>query len=138
MRTRYVVVGFATVVALGLCAQAVGGGSSPHKVAKQVRKLKRQVRVLGEDSIHNLVSRTQDLSVEANGTNSGTARCQPGERALSGGVTGVSGQYVPADVKLVDMRPDPPGATPAGWFVTVDNADADPSRHTIWVVCASP
>jgi hypothetical protein len=139
MRTRYVVVGFAVALTMALCAQAVGGGSSPRKVAKQVKKLKREVRALREDSIHSLVSRTQGLSVEANGaTNSGTARCQTGERAVSGGVTGVSGQYVPGDVKLVDTRPDPPGTTPTGWFVRVGNGDADPSEHTIWVICASP
>lgn len=68
------------------------------------------------------------------------ATCQPGEKVVSGGYSGVPNTVGPggtqADVTV--SRPDPvvQGAPVTGWFAQLDNFSTTQAQFTVYVLCA--
>jgi hypothetical protein len=85
------------------------------------------------------------FAVAANDFSSGTASCQPGERATGGGLYNESNVYV---LRITSSYPTPNpttapstgnGQTPTGWRVWVANESATPyDKLEVYVICVSP
>ena len=98
----------------------------------------------GEAGATNVVIRRSDFRIASGATATGRADCEPGERALGGGVGLTSGS--PDQFRIWSSRPvnadgeSQPGSTPAGWIGSAVNEDPDPPLYSarVWVVCAAP
>lgn len=71
-----------------------------------------------------------------------TASCQPGERAVAGGVN-AAGEPDNAPVgaaQIIESYPTPltAGATPTGWSIAMTKSTAGADTATAYVICAAP
>jgi hypothetical protein len=121
---------------------------------KTVKRGKRRVRIPGESAI----AWNQQGRPGANGTNAAThvivrthsatisggtndAFCNPGERAVGGGIGRTNGGTVSTDavagsIPAVASSPARDGATPDAWIGSWSSPGN--VNITTWVVCASP
>ena len=93
----------------------------------------------GANGATNVVVRYVDVQGVLGAAVEGTARCNTGERAVSGGfdAKGNGAELIP-----FEDRPDPAGqgATPTGWYVNIAVPDTTYAfgLGRVYVVCASP
>jgi hypothetical protein len=151
-RVRTHVIGYlALVVALSGTAYAAGKingkqirqNSIPaNRLTKSARtSLQGQQGPPGQNGATNVVVRTHVIT--GGGSLLGEAACDPGERALSGGVAKSSGGITAADVILgsypetaLGFHVAPAGATPTAWAagILINTTES----VTFYVICASP
>jgi hypothetical protein len=99
----------------------------------------------GENGVTDVVIRRQAFRVPLGGSGTGRVDCQPGERAVGGGIGLTNG--IPGEFSVWSSRPinsagdSPAGATPTGWVASARNLDADgpgDQQARVWAICASP
>jgi hypothetical protein len=151
-------------------ARVVARASSCRKT-KTVKRGKRRVRILGESAIAwnqqgrpgvngvngangangsdgangatNVVVRTTTVTNATGATDQ--AECNPGERAVAGGVGRSDGSSASTDTIQTSFPesvkgsglPAPAGATPIGWHSGI-TVGSPPTSLTFYVICASP
>jgi hypothetical protein len=93
----------------------------------------------GVNANEKVVVRTTRTAIGANSFEGAGARCLPGERAISGGLSSALAQV---DVEgsfpvVAGNKAAAEGETPTGWDIEVHNATASEDTVTTFVECAS-
>lgn len=83
-----------------------------------------------------LVRQGIEESVQPSTTDTATANCEAGERAVGGG--GTNNGTVGVHLKESHPTPATQGETPTGWSVTYENTSGSIAFIRAWLICAVP